>query len=198
MNRKKHTRRADIAWLKTSVTDSYYESCAHKFVIAEFDDIYEMISELLTGLDVRAIVLDISSIFDAYNSVIVPLSNSGVMNNNILVYSLRRAFSSARPNGRTASVKFASSQLELCKMLIEIFSNKPSASKGKKEEKGKNPSEQEIFVKEEKRQGDNQEISDKPFVAAELTSDELEALLGPDYLLDISSEEIKEGREKDK
>ncbi len=206
MARAERRKQADIVWLRVIEEDSYYKECAQRFEITEFSDIYEMISELILAIEARVVVIDSAVVFDVYNSAILPLAKSGIVK-NIIMYSLRPVFSYFKPNGKTPSVKFVSSPSELCELLNKIFSNSEakdvsheSLDNLNNENELDKSTEERITKKNNLQHSQNAEVesaSQVDFVRAELTEDELQALLGPDYLLDINLDETDEkGNEK--
>ena len=197
MARAERRKQADIVWLRVIEEDSYYKECAQRFEITEFSDIYEMISELILAIEARVVVIDSAVVFDVYNSAILPLAKSGIVK-NIIMYSLRPVFSYFKPNGKTPSVKFVSSPSELCELLNKILSNS-EAKDVSHESLGSINNENELDKSTEERitKKNNLQPQQMDFVRAELTEDELQALLGPDYLLDINLDETDEkGNEK--
>jgi len=163
--------KTDIVWLGKAQEDAYYQHCSQKFELIDFDDVYKMTADLLTCIDAKAVVINSSAFSNAYNEIIVPLAKFGVVG-NIFVYSLGPVFSFSKPNGKRTGVKFASSPSELMAMLKE-FITEPSE-----------PVKPTVKVKEQAKQSES-DSEKKPFVPAELTADELQALLGPDYMLEI-------------
>ncbi len=112
----------DIAWLKIAEDDSYFNACAQRFAIAEFDNIYEMIADVLSKRGVKIIVIDISAYEDSYNKILIPIYNAGIAE-YIVAYFSRAIFWRNPINGKISKIKFASSANELCRLLEAISNN---------------------------------------------------------------------------
>ncbi len=182
------TIETNVVWLGKAQEDEYYQYCAQEFEIIDFDDPYKMTAELLKHIKAKAVIINSAAFSDAYNKIAIPLITSSVID-NIYMYSHRPIFSSSKPNRKVSGIKFASSPSELIAMLKELLNGtcKPKESTVVAETEDQKQLELQTAEQTapEPKEKDKNEKQEKPFAPAELTADELQALLGPDYKLDI-------------
>ncbi|MFA5863049.1 MAG: hypothetical protein WC975_00020 [Phycisphaerae bacterium] len=190
-----HRDRSEIIWIGQSDFDPYRDRCADDFGILDFVDFYDALAEILTGLKTKVLVVNALVCGPELKDVIKTIISQGLCE-EVCVYTTASKTNRYSPNGdvrvtvvenpeqlfnrlKTALRKGAEEIGTIADPSIVHWPATPppieqpkettAVEKNKKEQIPIKPAEQPC------------ETPVKEFQAAELTPEELAALLGPEF-----------------
>jgi len=88
----------DIVWVGRSAPDAYWDQCAGRFLVADFDNIYDAMARVLTDLQARILVLNALSVGTELTTIVKTVLSQGLFS-GVFIYTTAYRTPQFVPNG---------------------------------------------------------------------------------------------------